>query len=353
METQPQKNSVALKAISIVGFVAILIFGVWGLIQIARMVPNLFSSIGSAAVSLSSIFVPAERLEVSLETANVTSGEPFTISWEHTNKRGNGTYRLSYACRGGVTMQAPDDRSTYQTVFCDTPFNFTNEESTMKVVSFSDSSRFVDVPLKLTYTRLSDGEMTASTETAITIENKAILSNTPATVTTTPTPPSPVVTAPTPAPSRIIRKAGTETRNVYTVTSGARVSDPNGRIDLSVVILQTGIIDPATNIFTQTASIRRGTKGAVRFQVTNVGTKQVENWNFNAVVPTFPMYIYSSDMQPALGPGDSVEYTLGFDQVDATATKGIFTINIDPAGSIHNEISRDNNIARATFSIFE
>lgn len=349
METQTQKRSVALKAISIVGFVAILIFGVWGLIQVARMVPNLFSSIGGAAVSLSTIFVPAERLEVSLETANVTSGEPFTISWEHTNKRGEGIYRLTYACRDGVTMQTPDERGAYQTVFCDTPFNLTNAEDTMKVVAFSDKNRFIDVPLKLAFTRLSDGEMTASTETGVTIENKQYSTATlPAATSTTASAPA------TPAtPGRIIRKAGTETRNVYTTTTGSRVSDPNGRVDLSVQILQTGSIDPITNVFTQTASIRRGSKGAVRFLVTNLGTKSAENWNFNAVVPTFPMYIYSSDMQPVLGPGDSVEYTLQFDQADGTATKGILTVNIDPSGAIRNEISRDNNIARATFSIFE
>lgn len=350
METQTQKRSVALKAISIVGFVAILIFGVWGLIQVARMVPNLFSSIGGAAVSLSSIFVPAERLEVSLETSNVTSSVPFTISWDHTNKRGEGTYRLSYACRDGVTMQAPDERGTYQTVFCETPFNLTNEESSMKVVAFSDRNRFIDVPMKLAFTRLSDGEMTASTETAITIENKQYTAPLPTATSTVSAPTKPVTTTPT--PSRIIRKAGVETRNVYSVTTTSRVSDPNGRVDLSVQILETGSLDPVTNVFTRTASIRRGSKGAVRFQVTNLGTKSAENWTFNAVVPTFPMYIYSSDMQPVLGPGDSVEYTLGFDQADGTATNGILTVNLDPSGAIRNEISRDNNIARATFSIY-
>lgn len=352
METQTQKRSTALKAISIVGFVAILIFGVWGLIQVARMVPNLFSSIGGAAVSLSSIFVPAERLEVSLETSNVISSVPFTISWDHTNKRGDGTYRLSYACRDGVTMQAPDERGAYQTVFCDTPFNLTNEEAAMKVVAFSDRNRFIDVPLKLVFTRLSDGEITASTETAITIENKQYTTASLLTATSTASvPATPVPT--TPAPSRIIRKAGVETRNVYSVTTTSRVSDPNGRVDLSVQILETGALDPVTNVFTRTASLRRGSKGAVRFSVTNLGTKSAENWNFNAVVPTFPMYIYASDMQPVLGPGDSVEYTLGFDQADGVATNGILTVNIDPSSAIRNEISRDNNIARATFSIYQ
>jgi hypothetical protein len=348
METTTGKRQLALKALSIVGFIAVLIFGVWGLIQVARMVPGVFQSLQSAAVSLSSIFVPAERLEVSMSSANVKSGEQFTFSWTHTNKRDDGSYQVSFDCRDGVSMQAPDSHGAYQTVFCNTPFNLTNEMSSMKLIAFSQSARYVDVPMKLAFTRTKDGEVTASTQTSITIENDK-LSSGAATSTPTTTP----KTTPSANTGRIIKKAGTETRNVYTVTTTGRVSNPNGRMDLSVTILGTGVIDPATNIFTQTASIPRGGKGAVRFVVENLGDKTVPNWYFNAVTPTYPMYIYTSDMQPALGPGDKIEYTLGFDMADAAATGGMLTINLDPANSFPNEITENNNITRAVFQIYQ
>ena len=347
-----QSRTVALKTLSIVGFVAVLIFGVWGLIQVARLVPNAFSSIQSAAVSLSSIFVPAERLEISIPSANVNSGEVFTFSWVHTNKSGDGTYRISFDCRDGVSMQTPDQNGIYQKVFCDTPFNLTNSKDSVKLIAFSDNNRYVDVPMKLAYTRLSDGKVTASTETTITITNDK-LSSGALSGTTTPaaTTPAPVKVA-KPNSGRVIPIAGTPARNVYTITTSGRSSDPNGRVDLEVTILGEGFIDPATNTFVQSPSIRRGGRGAVRFEVSNIGTKTSENWTFNAVVPTFPMYIYSSDMQPNLAPGDKIEYTLGFDQADPVATHGIVTINVDPSGSM-NEITKNNNIARATFNIFE
>ncbi len=349
MEINTQTRTTALKALSIVGFIAILIFGVWGLIQVARLVPNVFSSIQAAAVSLSSMFVPSERLEISLPSANVTSGEVFTLSWNHTNKRSDGSYRVSFACRDGVSMQTPDGRGAYQKVFCDTPFNLTNETNSVKLIAFSDAARYVDVPLKLTFTRASDGVVTASTETAITITNEKISSgSTSGTVTPAPTAP---VTSNT--GNRPIRIAGTETRTVYTTTSAGRVSDPNGRVDLSVTILQTGTIDPSTNIFTATGSIRRGGRGAVRFVVENLGTKTSDNWYFNAVIPTMPMFIYTADMQPTLGPGDKMEYTLGFDQADDVATHGVLTVNVDPANSLYNEVTKNNNIARATFQFYQ
>lgn len=347
MEMNAGMRAQALKALSIVGFVAVLIFGVWGLIQVARMVPAVFSSLQSAAVSLSSIFIPAERLEISMSSANVKSGEPFTLSWQHEGKRSDGSYQVSFSCRDGVSMQAPDKSGAYQNVFCDAPFNLTNEASSMKLVAFSQNARYVDVPMKLTFTQTSDGKVSASTETALTIENDKFASGA-ATSTPSTTPSGSSQNS-----GRIIRKAGSETRNVYTVTTAGRESNPSGRMDLSVTILGTGVIDPATNIFTAGSSIRRGGKGAVRFVVENLGDKTVPNWYFNAVTPTYPMYIYTSDMQPELGPGDRIEYTLGFDLADGAATGGVFTINVDPANSLGNELSENNNIARATFQIYQ
>ncbi len=353
MQTNQQTKEAGLKALAIVGFVAVLVFGVWGFIQILRMVPNVFSSLSAAAVSLTSVFVPAERLEITSTSLNVNSGEPFTLSWNHTGARGTGSYTVTYSCRDGVSMETPDTHGVYQKVFCDVPFNLTNDQTSIKLIPISQAQRYIDVPLKLTFTRLSDGQVTASTDTALTITNEQLTSGS----TTTPvvvTPSTPVVTTPsTPAPTTPVRKPGTPSRSTYTITTAGRASDPNGRPDLSVTIIQTGTIDSATNVFVPVGSIKQGGKGAVRFSVENLGTKTIESWNFNAVLPTYPMYIFSSNMQPALGPGDKIEYTLGFDMADANATNGILTVNADPANRIWNEVTKNNNIARSSFTIVQ
>lgn len=337
-------RATALKALAILGFVAILIFGVWGLIQVARMVPGVMSAISSAAVSLSSIFVPAERLELTLPSANVQSGEPFTLTWTHEGKRGDGTYTVSFDCRDGLSMEAPGQSGVYQKVFCNTPFNLTNEASSMKLIAISEKSRFLDVPIKLSFTRLSTGEVTAETATAITVINDkaqgSVATTTPPTVTPGPGTGSGTVTV----------RPGTPSRNTYIITQAGRVSDPNGRPDLSVTILDTGVIDSA-GVYIKASSISRQQKGAVRFVVENLGTKTVDNWTFNAVLPTMPMHIFSAPMQPTLGPGDKIEYTLGFDQVDGSATQNTLTLNVDPANSIWNEVSENNNISKVILTI--
>lgn len=340
---QPNRDirTASLKGLAVVGFIAILIFGIWGVIQVGRSLPNVFSAISAAAVSLSSIFVPAERLEISLPSANITSGEPFTLTWTHEGKRGDGTYTVSFACRDGLTMEAPSRTGVYQKVFCNTPFNLTNESSSMKLIALSSQSRYLDVPMKLTFTRLSDGKVTAETETALTVINDKI------STTVTPAPTTP--TTPTTGTGTGVRP-GTPSRNTYIVTQAGRASDPNGRPDLAVTILDTGSID-SNNVYTKAGVIKRTERGAVRFVVENLGTKTVDGWMFNAVLPTLPMHIFSSPMQPALGPGDKIEYTLGFDQVDGAATGNSITINADPANSIWNEVSENNNIAKVILTI--
>ena len=343
IQIRSEYRSGALKALAALGFVAVLIFGAWGVIQVARMVPNLGSALSAAAVSLSSLFVPAERLEITIPTANVNSGEPFTLTWEHINKRSDGTYTVSFSCRDGLSMETVGTNGLYQKVFCNTPFNLTNATESMKLIPISSNVRFLDAPITLQFTRLSDGKVTASTETAITVINDKVSEASVVTPEpTTPTPTTPRPQAPRP---------GTPTQNTYNITLAGRASDPNGRPDLKATILASGTINPANNVFTSGNVVRKSDRAAVRFVVENLGTKTVEGWSFNAVLPTYPMHIFSSEMQPALGPGDRIEYTLGFDMVDGSTTGGTFTLNVDPANSIWNEVSENNNIAKVIFTV--
>jgi hypothetical protein len=51
----------ALKVLATLGLIAILALGAWGIARIAVSIPSLLSSLGAAAVYLSSKLVPNER----------------------------------------------------------------------------------------------------------------------------------------------------------------------------------------------------------------------------------------------------------------------------------------------------
>lgn len=370
METQtghgPQNNfrSTGLKILSAVGFILVLVFGAWGVIQVGRSLSGVSSFLSSAAVSLSSIFVPAERLSINVPTANINSGEPFTFSWTHTNKRSTGTYTVTFGCSNGLTMQTIGENGVYQSVTCNTPFNFTNATNEMTFVATSNTARFLDVPFTVEFTRLSDGTVSASAKTTLTITNSAYVepgSTIPTTILpqgaqvtpskTTQTPSASVPTTPaatTPAPAKPAAKKPVVTTTYATV---GPISNPNGNPDLAVTILDVGTISQYNGYFVSNNTVRKGDTVAVRFVVENTGNKIVDMWNFNAVLPTMPMNIYSSEMQPPLMPGDKMQYTVQFDKVDSAATNGAFTINVDPSNMIWNELNKNNNVAKVYLTI--
>lgn len=155
---------------------------------------------------------------------------------------------------------------------------------------------------------------------------------------------TPTVTTPAP------RAPGPSTSTTLPITGAAPVvSNPNGYVDLSVRIIEQGVVDKGSDTFTASSSPNRADQTrrvAVRFAIENLGTKTSPQFTFNAVLPTYPGNIFSSPTQQALGPGDRIEFTLGFDSIADTDT-GVFTVNVDPAGSI-NEPTKANNIIHYT-----
>jgi len=117
--------------------------------------------------------------------------------------------------------------------------------------------------------------------------------------------------------------------------------NPNGEIDLAIRITETGILDKDTNEFTVTDSMGVSNRGAVQFEVINLGTKTSDEWVFSAVLPTNPAYTFNSDKQSRLAPGDRIEFTLGFDSV-IHESEGTITIHVDPDGNMQ-EVTKDNN----------
>lgn len=157
------------------------------------------------------------------------------------------------------------------------------------------------------------------------------------------------VIAPVKPAVKIPITAGQKTETFQLINPSTPVKDigkPMGKPDLAVKILEIGVIDKITNLWLATTSLRSIDRIAVRFLVENLGTKETGSWYFNAVLPTYPSYIYSANSQVSLLPGERIEFTLGFDSVEKK-DGNIVVINVDPANSIF-EVSEENNIAKIT-----
>src|SRR3989338_2634062 len=333
-------KEVTVKTLAVLGLIAILSLFTYGIVKYA---PTAVKTIARSAVSLSSKFSGSnsDTLTVLSDKKKIDSGEAFTLTW--TNKdTAEGSYSLSYPCQNGVHLESLD-RDTAEVVFCNTNFRFASESNSITIAAFSTKLDSTNLPIYLNFTRTDDRAPAFEAKAKITITNSDAGSSVEPTPTPTPTP------APRPTP-RPTPQAGPQTQNSYPIPStGSTISDPNGYVDLSARIIATGYIDQTTNAFVPAPETRIRQKGAVKFAVENVGTKVSPVWRFNAVLPTYPSFIFHSEDQINLLPGDRIEFVLGFDKI-AYQNENTVTINVDPTSSI-NEKSKDNNIVRANIHV--
>ncbi len=138
--------------------------------------------------------------------------------------------------------------------------------------------------------------------------------------TTTAPAPAPRQTTPVPAPTPVV----------------TRVPADRGPADLVVEITATGILKKVNGkeTFVKKDEIASDEVGAVRFVVTNMGSKVSDTYTFTVQVPTKSGddYTYTSKTQKALAGGAKIEYTLGFDDVPKSGT-----------GTIEVEVETDDD----------
>jgi hypothetical protein len=168
------------------------------------------------------------------------------------------------------------------------------------------------------------------------------------TTTTTSTSVTPTVSTPT-RPKPVTTTPGEKTSGAYQI-GGTAANVLPGLPDLVVSINTTGYLAGASaDSLIASSTVPSGSRAAVRFTIKNVGTNATGSWRFSASIPTQTAYIYQSQPQQSLNPGDSIEYTLGFDQANKGVDQMIsITANFDHAVA---ESNPDNNSASAKVTI--
>ncbi len=330
-EREQKSTSTALKVVVLVILLALLVIGI--LLPI-KLVPNAVSTVSS---KISNIFSRNSTVTLTTNKSSIVAGEAFTISW-NGKRRANGSYSLSYPCKAGVRFETSVNQPN-ETIVCDNTYYFQAHENSVNITPFSDIMRFVDVPVTLGFLENGTSEVKDLGTIVITITNTKVSDNRGnPTVTTKPattTPVKPVTVKPEEKPA---------TTPTPTKTTVNRVSNPNGTADFKISILSSGYMNGYSYIPSYT--VPAGTRAAVKFIVTNVGDKNTGTWSFTANLPSSTNPSYTAYNQQNLGPGDSIEYTLGFDNVYSNQNANV-TITVDPSNVVR-EVSEVNNSASVT-----
>ena len=162
-----------------------------------------------------------------------------------------------------------------------------------------------------------------STPTASTSTPSSTASSTSTAATT------PVLTPTKP----IAATAGEQTSGAYQIGVATTTSVQNGLPDFIVKINTIGYLaTTSAESFIASTTVPVGSRPAVTFTIKNVGGSPTGSWRFSASIPTQTAYIFQSQPQQSLNPGDSIDYTLGFDQAIPGVDKMIsITANFDHA----------------------
>lgn len=123
-----------------------------------------------------------------------------------------------------------------------------------------------------------------------------------------------------------------------------------GLPDLIVSIDAAGYLaTTSAESFIASSTVPAGNRPVVKFTIKNIGTNVSGPWRFSASIPAQTAYIYQSQIQQSLNPGDRIDYTLGFDQANKGVDQMIsITVNFDRSVT---ELHTDNNSAATKLTI--
>lgn len=335
-------KDIIIKSLAVVGTIAVLFIGGWGMTILANNIPNIFSNLASVFVGVSSRFIPSEKIVLSTNSSTINSGEEIILSFEHISKESDGSYSFFYECRSGLHLEHVSNlNSESEVIFCNNSYNFVNQGNSISFKVKSENLNMVEFPVSINFVRNNSKRVAIRGDLILTVMNNAI---------------APIVEDDSVEKVTILATNNKETRKKTEETllfneTIIGISDPNGQVDLKPTILEVGYIDRQTNIFTATSSVLYSERGAVRFEVENIGTKTSNTWTFNVVLPTFPAHIFHSKSQQSLAPGDKIEFTFGFDSIRNDDNPNIIVINVDPTSSV-KESDENNNIVKIELPAF-
>lgn len=147
-----------------------------------------------------------------------------------------------------------------------------------------------------------------------------------------------------------VRTAGEKTNTAYQIGGVPETAPASKLPDLTVRINAVGYLTTASaDSFVASSTVPAGSRPAVSFTIKNIGAGATGAWRFSASIPTQNAYIYQSQPQQSLGYGDSIEYTLGFDQSNKGTDQMIsITANFDHAVG---ESDTNNNSAATKITV--
>lgn len=124
-------------------------------------------------------------------------------------------------------------------------------------------------------------------------------------------------------------------------------NNTGSRSDLVIRIIDVGIMN-SNNQFYYSNFLTRNDKVAVKFEIQNIGSQNTGNFRFNANLPTQTADVYQSNTENSLAPGETRQYTIGFN--NAITGNSTVSFRVDSDNNV-SENDENNNYASRTINV--
>ena len=302
-ETSGSDN--AIKYALIAGFLVILFTVSVGIVS---FLPSIISSVSNTASAyLFSNFSTQSKLTLTLDKNEISTGQPFVISWKNNtaDKNISGSYSLNYKCIEGITLT---EFSSGKTIVCGTYFPIGNSDGSIKLNSNSKNTSKIQLPINISFFETGSKEPKLTNSISI-LDNGVNTSQNN---------------------DQATAKSNLTVNQNNSNASNNSANDyypANGKSDLSISLVKRGIV-LNDGSYRETSVIDSGSKVMIQFQITNNGTVPSGDWSLTATLPTTIQNerTFSSGTEPSIKPGASYTMSLAFDSYDTSINQAILTL---------------------------
>ncbi len=357
-KTEKRAKIALITSVVVIAFFAI---GFWGII-LTKTSPTLASIAERSIALITNLFSGNEEsITINVNPSLLETGGSSTISVVHNNPSSDdGVYAIAFGCVTDVTYRIDPTAifsPTEEQVRCGSYYRIKDISMPIQVTLSSPAIQNAEVSVFVSYfdgativvrgtntITVTNESLPATTNSGTSTSSDSNSLNTDSLFSTSTDATEEVIALPvsqsTQSPTQPLEQTPVETVIRIPVPNTTPTAVPGGKPELEPKLLDTGTLDRLTNEYTATTSFSRVDRVAIRFEVTNTGTARANNWYFSAQLPTYPAYMYTSDTQQSLNPGERIEFTIAFDQV--TAGEKAVTINVDPGKQVSGD-NPDNN----------
>lgn len=335
-QSEQDSKTAAIKTLAIIGFIITIVFFVWLAVQAVRIAPQAFHSLASLAET---VYGTQKPFEMQIEKKVVNVDEPLVVSWNRV--RTAGSYAFSFQCTEGISAEARNEKGDIVTIPCDAPFSLAATTERFEILFSSEKKRFTDIPVSLIFTPEKDPSAPQEKRDLVTVVNATIAEGIkpapiPEAATTTP----PVVTKEdTPPAKPAVSPKPSKPAPTPVITTVFPISNPNGYTDLQTSFMSIGTFNEGTKAFTPTTALDNDLRGAIRFEVKNIGTKTSGDWVYSVTLPNSGDETYTSPIQTPLKPNERAVVTIAFG--DLSEKVGTDTVRVAAAAT--NDTITANN----------